>query len=257
MPTAYWVNGDTGLKQTTDVAWANKYLNAEELAVIVAIPEAVLDDAGFDIWGEVKPKLVEAFGKKIDAAALVGTDKPSSWPDAILTDCASASQTLSLASVADIADAIGGESGIMGMIEADGFDVSGFVGHPTVKAKLRGVRDANGGLIYQPSMTAGTPNMLYGQPIEYPKNNSFATTSALMFAGDWSQSMVAIRQDITYKILTEAVITDAEGAVIYNLAQQDMVALRAVMRVAWQVANPITNLQETEASRYPFAALLV
>jgi hypothetical protein len=50
LPIAYWVTGDTGLKQTTEVNWANKFLNIEELAVIVPIPESVLDDAGTPIW---------------------------------------------------------------------------------------------------------------------------------------------------------------------------------------------------------------
>ena len=73
---AYFVNGDTGLKQTTELNWANRFIDAEEIAAIVPIPEAVLDDADFDIWGEVKPALVEAFGVAIPHSDTIHVHKP-------------------------------------------------------------------------------------------------------------------------------------------------------------------------------------
>ena len=54
LPEAYWVNGDTGLKQTTKSTWKNINITAEELAVIVPIPDALLDDADVPLWDEVK-----------------------------------------------------------------------------------------------------------------------------------------------------------------------------------------------------------
>ena len=70
----------------------------------------------------------------------------------------------------------------------------------------------------------------------------------------FSGLVYAIRQDVTYKILTEATIVDpSTKEVIYSLAQQDMVALRAVMRLGWEIPNPINYMQPTAANRCPFA----
>ena len=100
---------------------------------------------------------------------------------------------------------------------------------------------------------------LDGGPIYFPKNGAFDEARALMVTGDWSQLAWTLRQDVTYKILTEATITESDGAggqrIVYNLAQQDMVGLRAVMRLAWQVPNPANRFSPDEATRYPFAAL--
>jgi hypothetical protein len=80
-----------------------------------------------------------------------------------------------------------------------------------------------------------------------------AVASAIMF--DPSEFVVGVRQDITYKVLDQAVIQDNTGAIVYNLAQQDMVAMRCVFRAGWQVSNTINYDQPVEASRYPAAVL--
>lgn len=256
LPTAYFVTGDTGLKQTTEMLWANKYLNAEELAVIVPIPEAVLDDAGYDIWAEVRPRIVEAMGAAFDAAVLFGTNAPADWPDDIVTAATAAGNAVDEDSFTDMYDAILGEGGVIAKIEEDGYMVNGHIASMVMRSKLRGIRDANGQPIFNATMQEGTRYQLDGEPVLFPRNGAFDATTYRMISGDWQQLVYSMRQDITYKLLTEAVIQDGSGAIIYNLPQQDMVALRAVMRIAWQVPNPISRFQPTEASRYPFGILL-
>ena len=256
LPSAYFVNGDSGLKQSTTMAWANKYLNVEEIAVYVPIPDAVLDDADYNIWSEVRPRIVEAIGVKFDAAVLIGTDAPASWPDDLVTACTAAGSTVSLAAFTDLYDAELGEGGVVSKVEEDGFMVNGHIADLTMKAKLRGLRDADGQPIFLQSMQqAATSYTLDGSPIDFVRNGAMSAATALQISGDWSQLVYAIRQDLTWKVIDQGVITDNAGQIIYNLPQQDMVALRAVMRIAWQVPNPINRVNSTEATRFPFAAL--
>ena len=252
MPVAGFVNGDNGLKSVSYAKWGNKFITAEEIAVIIPIPEAVVDDSSYDIWAEIKPMVVEEFGRVIDGAVFFSADKPADWPVGIVPGAIAATNTVALGSGTDIADDI---NSLMGKVEGDGFDVNGFAGDIITKSSFRGLRDKNGGLIFQPSLSAATPSTLYAQPINYVKNGAWDKTQALMLGGDFSQAVYSIRQDMTYKVLDQAVISDGDGKIIYNLAQQDMVALRCVMRLGWQLPNPITALNEDESTRYPFAVL--
>ena len=252
LPVAGFVNGDNGLKAVSAAAWDKKIITAEEIAVIIPIPEAVLDDAQYDVWAELKPSIVEAFGKVIDSAIFFSVNKPTSWENGIVTNAIAKGNVITRSNVSDIVQDI---NLLMGKVEEDGFDVTGFAGDISNKSSLRGLRDQNGGLLFQPSLTADTPSTLYAQPINYVKNSSWDKTQALLVGGDFSQAVYAIRQDMTYKILDQAVISDGDGRIIYNLAQQDMVALRCVMRLGWQLPNPVTALNPDGTTRYPFAVL--
>jgi HK97 family phage major capsid protein len=265
LATAYFVTGDTGLKQTSEISWANKYIDAEELAVIVPISEAVLDDNAFDIWAEVRPALLEAFGVAIDQAVLYGTNIPASWTTnlgaaGLVALSTAAGNTVSAAAYTDLYEALLGEtaaavSGSLGLLEADGYMATGHVADTTMKRKLRNVRDADGNPIFRTNMQDSTRFDLDGAPILFPTNGAIVAATAWVISGQWNQLVYAMRQDITYKVLDQAVITDGAGNIIYNLAQQDMVALRAVMRLGFALPNPINRMQTVAASRAPFAVL--
>nr|WP_304058353.1 phage major capsid protein [Enterocloster clostridioformis] len=255
LPIAYFVNGDTGAKKTTKQAWDKKFITAEEIAVIVPIPEAVLDDTDYDIWGEVKPRVIEAFGKKIDGAVLFDDDKPSTWRDGVVTTATKANSVVNLASGDSLYDKIMAEDGVIAKIESSGYFVNGHMADISMRAKLRGLKDSTGNPIFKSDMQGGTTYSLDGSPMNFPNNGSFDKSKALMISGDFGQLVYAIRQDITFKLFTEGVVQNTDGTIAYNLMQNDMVALRAVMRLGWEIPNPINSVQTDKSKRCPFAIL--
>lgn len=253
LPIAYFVNGDTGQKQTTKQAWDKKFITAEEIAVIVPVPESVLDDSDYDIWGEVKPRIVEAFGGKIDGAVLFDVDKPSTWRDGLVSTATKAGSVVALGD--DLYTSIMGEDGVIAKVENSGFFVNGHMADISMRAKLRGLKDTTGNPIFKSDMQSGTTYSLDGSPMNFPNNGAFDKAKALMISGDFSQLVYAIRQDITFKLFTEGVIQNTDGSIAYNLMQNDMIALRAVMRLGWEIPNPINALQKDKTKRCPFSIL--
>lgn len=252
LPTAYFVSGDTGLKQTTEAAWDNKFMYVEEIATIVPIPEAVLDDAGFDVWGSIQPLMESAIARTLDAAVIFGTSAPATWVTEgnLVADAVAAGNVVARGTntegangglYADIVD-------LAATLWADGYTPNGAVGNITLRSRLLTDLDANG--LPKPFPPVGAEPR-YSLPGLWPTGLS----AAELLLGDWTQLVVGVRQDMTYKLITEGVITDNTAAIIYNLPQQDMVALRLVFRAAYAVSNPINYQQGTEANRYPFAVL--
>lgn len=259
LPVAYWVNPtDTGLKQTTEVNWSNKYLNIEEIAAIVPIPESVLDDSDQPIWDQVRPLCEQAAGRLLDEAVFFGTNAPASFPGNITSAAGSAGNS---GTIGDHAGTVGGivgdQSYVLGLVEADGYDPRSGVANRTLRGLVRQARNSQGDRFAEISIGADTAEV-DGVTYRFPMRGLWPSTShapvAIMY--DPTEFVVGVRQDITWKLLDQAVIQNGNGDIVYNLAQQDMVALRVTFRVGWQVSNTINYDQPTEASRYPAATLL-
>ena len=245
LPVAYFVDetSSNGRKNITKMAWDKKYINIAELAVIVPIKENLLNDASIDIWAEVRPRVVEAFAQKIDKAIFFGTDKPTDWRTGLVPSINSAGASVTESAnglYSDINDA-------MVKVEESGYNVNGILGGTALKGKFRMMLDTTG----QPLNTTEIGSIRR----EFMDNGAWNKANATLVVGDFSQAVYSIRQDITYKVLTEAVIQDpSDGSILYNLAQDDMVALRVVMRLGWEIPNPV-NAENDGATRFPFASL--
>lgn len=245
LPEAYWVDGDTGLKSTSKTDWAGLTITAEELAVIVPIPDAVIDDASVPLWNEVRPLIAESIGKKVDGASVFGADKPDTWPSDIVTAATAAGNVVERGT----GDDLGVDVASLGALVAkQGYGINGFVSKPGMQWELIGLRDANKNPIYTP--LAGSPaNGLYGFPLNECMNGAWDATKAELIALDWSKQLIGIRQDVSYELFSEGVISDSDGKVLLNLMQQDTKALRVVFRVGYAVAAPKTRIQGNTA--YP------
>ena len=198
LPLAYWVDADTdnGRKKLTNMAWDNTWITAEEIAVIVPIKEDVLDDADYDIWADVEPRIIEAFGKKIDQAVFVGVEKPRGFRMDLLSSVRNAGATITQGS-STLYSAI---NDAMTKVEESGYNPTGIVGGIDIRGKFRMMLDNNG----QPIKGTEIDSL----PKAYIDNGAWDKTKSQMIIGDMTQAVYAIRQDITYKVLDQAVIQD-------------------------------------------------
>ena len=255
LPTAYFVSGDTGLKQTTEVNWTNKYIDIEELAAIVPIPDSVLADASFDVFGAVRPLLENAIARALDAAIFFGTNAPAAWPDDVTTAADAAGNEVFRGTTAAAAGGVAEDINLlMGELIEDGYNPTAFVANPVFRTRLRSLRDSSGQLLMD--VNGGVSN-IWGLPTTYPMPGQWPTglSAAELFALQRENFIIGVRQDFTVTVHREGVIQDNTGAIQYNLMQQDMTAIRIVFRVGWQVSNPINYQEGTEANRYPAAVL--
>ena len=205
---------------------------------------------------------------------LFGTNIPASWTTnmgaaGLLARCTAASHVIDYstqqAADEDIYDVIMGPSGTIALIEADGFMADGHLAATSLRGTLRGLRSKeydgtsavpSGPPIFVRSMQEGGAYSLDGDPMYFTTDGSMSAGNALLFTGQWNQLVWAMRQDVTYKVLDQAVLQDGAGNILYNLAQQDMVALRVVMRLGFALPNPINRVNQTAATRLAFSALV-
>lgn len=225
---AYWVGEGERIK-TSGSKWIHPTIEAKKLAVIIPVTKEKLEDTTINVFSELKSQIAEAFYTAIDSACLFGTNSPFvtnvykaiSDNEMIVTD----NKNIDIA----VSDA-------MALVEENGYDPNGYIGRIGVKNQLRKLRDTNGAPAYV-NGTSGSE--LYAQPIEFVRNGAWDNAKCDLITGAWKYAIVGIRDGIGYEILREATLQgtlDEDGKPL-SLAEQDMVAIKATMRLGFLVVK--------------------
>jgi HK97 family phage major capsid protein len=269
--TAYFTNpgsnvggGDYAPLKTTQTAYTNSELVAEDMGVIVPIPAHYIADmaAGINIWDDVQSDVSEALGLALDAACLFGVNAPATWAaqgSSIYTGAVAAGNIVQLAAFtgSDVPSPgydYGQGIALAGsLLKKEGFSLNGFAAAPGFGWDLAALRGTTGQPVYQ--QNADGPDTLYGKPVGEVLNGAWNSTEAAVIAGDWSNAKLGLLQDLQYDFSKEGSYFDASSGNVYNAFQENLVLLRVTMRVGFVVTNPVTRLTPVHGEGYPFAVV--
>ena len=172
-----------------------------------------------------------------------------------MTAATAASHTVEQGSGADLYAELLGAAGVWSKVETDGFAITGAIAHLGMRGALRGTRDGATGLpIFNADPAQASRYTVDGVPVWFAENGSMLATYPLV-VGDWRQLAYSMRQDVSFDVFREGVITDSAGNIVYNLMQQRMAAIMLTMRLGFAVPNPAKRANTNKATRYPFAVL--
>lgn len=222
--TAHWV-GEGGQLHSTDPNFGQALLQVRKLGSIPKVTNELLEDADVEVVTYLAELIAEAFAKEEDTQGFTGTGSPfigllqatgaPTSPHAEGTGFICLSYQDLVYATGDLYDnAVAGAK---------------FYFHRTMLAHIRGLITTAGAPIFGAvaKEVAGYP--LVSVEVLPGKNHSSAHTDATNYAifGNLKKSIaIGDRKAITMKLSTEATVGSD------NLFEQDMVALRAIERIA-------------------------
>lgn len=226
---AYWVGEGERIK-TSKAAWIFPKLVAKKLAVIIPVTKEKLNDAKIDVFSELKSTIAEAFYHAIDSACIFGTDSPFATNIMASIEKTSNKVTAGTGKTYDL-----DVSDAMALVEEEGFDVNAFAAKNGIRNTLRKLRDANGNQLLANGVNS---QEFYNVPISF-SHKGWDKTKADIIGGNWNYAIVGIRDGLSYEILKEATLqgTLGEDGKPLSLAEQDLVAIKATMRLGFLVVK--------------------
>lgn len=197
--TASWID-EEGAYPESDDSFGQVSIGAYKLGTMIKVSEELLNDSVFDLEGYISREFARRIGAREEEAFFTGdgTGKPTG--------------ILAAAGGADIGVTAAGAVAITADELIDLFyslkspyrkNAVWLLNDSTVKA-VRKLKDNQGQYLWQPSLTAGTPDMILGRPVRTSTYMPAVAAGEKSVAfGDFGYYWIADRQGRSFKRLNE------------------------------------------------------
>ena len=197
--SAAWMDEESALQESDDT-FTQVSLSAYKLGTMLKVSDELLHDSFFNLERYVASEFARRVGAAEEEAFLLGNG--SSKPTGLLNSTGGASLGVTAASPTAITmdEVIDLFHSVKSAYRKNATFV---VNDGTIKT-IRKLKDANGQYLWQPSVTAGTPDTILNRPV---RTSQFMPTAAAgektILFGDFSYYWIADRQGRTFKRLNE------------------------------------------------------
>ena len=223
-PGAYWV-GEGQKIQTSKPSLLEASMRSHKLGVLIVASREYINYTYSRFFEAMKPQIAEQFYKKFDEAGLLNVDNPftQSVAQSVETSGNKVTGEINLDNVLQLEDIL---------LEHD-VEANAFLSKTQNRTALRGVEDKDTKEKYYDRAS----NTLDGLPVVDLKSNEFKKGD--LFAGDFNKMFYGIPYNMSYKISEDgqlSTVQNKDGSPV-NLFEQELIALRVTMDVAFHIAD--------------------
>lgn len=223
--TASWIDEGQEIPES-DNTFGQVSIGAFKLATLVKISEELLNDSAFNMEAYISKEFGRRMGAKEEETffAGTGTDRPTG----ILSDTAGAEVGVTTNSATslnfdDLMD-------LFYSLRSPYRNKAVFIMNDATVKNIRKLKDGNGQYLWQPSVTAGTPDMILNRPVY---TSSYMPTlgagNKTVLFGDFSYFWIADRQGRVFKRLNELYATkNLVGFMTYQRVDAKLILPEAV-----------------------------
>ena len=197
--TASWIDEEGAFPESDD-SFGQVSIGAYKLGTLIKVSEELLNDSVFDLQSYISREFARRIGAKEEEAFFTGDGKGK--PLGVLAATGGAETGVTAASATAVtADEL---MDLYYSLKSPYRKKSMWVLNDSTIKAIRKLKDNNGQYLWQPSLAAGTPDMILGRPIKTSAYMPAMAAGAKTIAfGDFSYYWIADRQGRSFKRLNE------------------------------------------------------